>query len=355
MLHVQGQHLVNAAGDVVRLRGFTLTALYWEPTQVVTELYPTDEPYRVMREVGANVVRLTFHARLIEREPFLEETAGLEWLDQQLDFAQANGLYVILCLILPPGADWMDDRPEPDYSLWSDLSKQERFRWIWRTLLTRYKGTTRGKAIAAFDLFNAPATIDGNGETYRQLLQSTVNELYALDSNRIFVIAPCYGTNGMKHEDLLRDWFLLDNPNVIYDLHFYDPFSYTHQYAEWVGVHEEGGVYPDCSLLEPTLEGYMPRCQSYLAKQLEPLLQLRMMHEVPIFISEFGLIHHCFEDGRGGLAYVNDVITLLNEAGIGFTYWDFQSTVMGLFRSDARLSLMQSDQQRDLALTLFKT
>lgn len=81
MLHVQGQHLVNTTGDVVRLRGFTLTALYWEPTQVVTELYPTDEPYRVMREVGANVVRLTFHARLIEREPFVEETAGLEWLD----------------------------------------------------------------------------------------------------------------------------------------------------------------------------------------------------------------------------------------------------------------------------------
>lgn len=353
MLHVQGRQLVSAAGDAVRLRGFTLTALYWEPLDVVTSLYPTDEPYRNMREVGANVVRLTFHHRLIEREPMTEEGEGLAWLDRQLDFARANGLCVILCLILPPGGDWMDERPELDYSLWTDSFKQERFRWIWRTLLERYKGTARGESIAAFDLFNAPATTDGTGKAYRQLLRSTVGELHALDPDRLFIVAPCYGTDGMRHDERIEEWILLDCPNVVYDLQFYDPFLYTHQYADWVGVREEGGIYPDRSILEWTPEGELPRDQTYLARRLEPILHLQATHDVPVLISEFGLIHHCFEQGRGGLTYVEDVIALLDQAEIGFTYWDFQSTVMGLFRSDARSTLVPTDEQSHLASTLF--
>jgi endoglucanase len=40
------------------------------------------------------------------------------------------------------------------------------------------------------------------------------------------------------------NFFVLDDPNVVYTFHFYEPFDYTHQLASWA-KQGEGGRYPD--------------------------------------------------------------------------------------------------------------
>ena len=46
--------------------------------------------------------------------------------------------------------------------------------------------------------------------------------------------------------DADMNFFLLDDPNVVYTFHFYEPFDYTHQLASWA-KQGEGGRYPDPS------------------------------------------------------------------------------------------------------------
>lgn len=356
MLHVNGRHIVDEDNNQVHFRGSTLTALYWENPEVVTSLYPTDDIYRSMSEMGANTVRLTVHYRLFEDDaaPFQYKQDGLVWLDRQIQFAASHGLYVILCLILPPGGDWMDEKPELDFSLWEDATKQERFIRLWEMLTKRYRGTNLGEAIAAFDLFNAPATNDGSGQAYRALAVRTVERLRRIDADRLFIIGKLYGTNGINHDKELETFIQLDAPNLIYDAHFYAPFLYTHQYADWVGVHGEGGRYPDSDMAEYAVDGTeYPRDITYLASRLEHLIRFREQHDVPILVSEFGLIHHCFENERGGLAYVRDVVQLLRQHEIGYTYWDFQSPAMGVYLSDAREPMRAKREQPGLASLLF--
>lgn len=356
MLHVNGRHIVDAENNQVHFRGFTLTALYWEAPEVVTSLYPTDAIYRRMFEMGANTVRLTIHYRLLEDEVtcFQYKQEGLAWLDRQIQFAASQRLYVILCLILPPGGDWMDEKPELDFSLWEDAAKQERFICLWEMLTERYRATELGRAVAAFDLFNAPATNDGSGQAYRMLAERTVERLQKIDADRLFILGKLYGTNGINHDNELETFIHLDAPNLIYDAHFYAPFRYTHQYANWVGVHGEGGRYPDSDVTEYAVDGTAyPRDITYLASRLAHLIRFREQHDVPILVSEFGLIHHCFESGRGGLEYVRDVVQLLHQHGIGYTYWDFQSSVMGVYVSDAREPTRDEEEQPGLASCLF--
>lgn len=131
------------------------------------------------------------------------------------------------------------------------------------------------------------------------------------------------------------------------------PFKYTHQYAEWIGMHDEGGKYPDFLVKEKINDKEFIRDETYLIERMQPLLELRNTYNVPVFVSEFGLIHHCFEQGRGGLQYVQDVVAFLEQEMIGFTYWDFQSTVMGAFQSDARSPLTRDVEQPGLIKRLF--
>jgi endoglucanase len=58
---------------------------------------------------------------------------------------------------------------------------------------------------------------------------------------------------------------------------------------------------------------------------------------VPLFWGEFGAIKNAFEDERGGLRWVNDMLDLLLERQLSFTYHDYHEDSMGIFIGDKGL------------------
>jgi endoglucanase len=55
-------------------------------------------------------------------------------------------------------------------------------------------------------------------------------------------------------------------------------------------------------------------------------------HGVPLFLGEFSVHNPCFENGRGGLAWVEDMLDLAEEHGLSFTYHDYHEDSFGLYR-----------------------
>ncbi|HYU16828.1 MAG TPA: hypothetical protein VEL05_12170 [Candidatus Acidoferrum sp.] len=56
---------------------------------------------------------------------------------------------------------------------------------------------------------------------------------------------------------------------------------------------------------------------------------------VPLFLGELGLIHHCFELGRGGTNWVADMLDLLAARGLHFSYHAYHEPAFGIFQSAA--------------------
>ena len=77
--------------------------------------------------------------------------------------------------------------------------------------------------------------------------------------------------------------------------------------------------------------------KEYLRYELEKFIEFRETHNVPLYLGEFGLYQDCFTEGRGGLNWVRDMLELLDEYDLSYTYhtyheYPFECNVMGLSR-----------------------
>lgn len=86
------------------------------------------------------------------------------------------------------------------------------------------------------------------------------------------------------------------------------------------------------------------RTKQALAANLDKYVTWGKAHNVPLYLGEFGLMHFCFEGGRGGELWVRDMFSLLQERKLAATYHTYHEPAFGLFQSDAAVSLPSTSQ-----------
>jgi endoglucanase len=164
--HTEGTHLVDAAGNTVRLNGVTwygMDSSRWVPAGL--DFQPYTNIMDAVKLLGYNAIRLTFSNELVERNPVVSKgvqanpqfrgLTALEVLDAIVNYAQRIGLKIILDnhrsrAARPTGVNTLDE------AFWYTPQYPES-SWIrdWETLATRYLGND---AVIAFDLRNEPHT-----------------------------------------------------------------------------------------------------------------------------------------------------------------------------------------------------
>jgi endoglucanase len=58
---------------------------------------------------------------------------------------------------------------------------------------------------------------------------------------------------------------------------------------------------------------------------------------VPVYMGEFGAGFHCFENNKGGLQFVTDVIDITKAGSIHFTYHAYHESSFGIYYGDNNL------------------
>jgi endoglucanase len=94
------------------------------------------------------------------------------------------------------------------------------------------------------------------------------------------------------------------------------------------------------------------RDKNYLKNEISYFLQWGIDNNVPMYVGEFGLYNECFKDNKGGLNWVKDVIEILKNANINFTYHDYHETGFGIYKGDERLP--DPDYANNELIVLFK-
>jgi hypothetical protein len=275
--------------------------------------------------MGFDHVRFTVEpAPLVDAaSPGRLRPAHLRRLDAALDTLLAGGLAVIV-----------DIHPTDEFKL--ALQADERavaaFEGFWRSLARHL--SRRDPERLFLEILNEPLLEDARRWTS---IQTRLATAIRVGAPRHTIIAT--GPRWSSVDELLRIEPLAD-PNVIYNFHFYEPHTFTHQGATWGAdywPHLKNLPYPSSpeavSALLAEVENPAAReaLRDYgvqrwdagrVGLEIARADVWARRHGVPLTCNEFG-VYRAFTPPGARVRWIEDVRRALESRGIGWTMWDY--------------------------------
>jgi aryl-phospho-beta-D-glucosidase BglC (GH1 family) len=292
------------------------------------ETWTTDADIGLIKSMGFDHVRLSVNPAPMMRHNQADNLPAdyLGYLDAAVKMVLDHGLAVII-----------DMHPESDFKarLVQHDEDVEQFSDYWRAIARHYSSYDPEKVF--FEVLNEPEFRD----RYRWSgVQATLAAAIREGAPQHTIIAA--GGNWSDIGDLLALTPLPDN-NVIYNFHFYDPHTFTHQGATW-GVNywhfESKLAYPSS----------MESAQKVAAAEPDPVNRLNVLRygldhwgvdriaveigqaaewarhwNVPLTCNEFGVYRKASEP-QDRARWLHDVTSTLERDGIGWTMWDYSGS-----------------------------
>jgi aryl-phospho-beta-D-glucosidase BglC (GH1 family) len=289
------------------------------------DTWTTASDIALIKSMGFDHVRLSVNPQPMMRHNLADQIPPeyLGYLDSAVKMILAHGLAVII-----------DMHPDSDFK--AKLVQQddfvEQFSDFWRAIARHY--SSYDPEMVYFEVLNEPEFHD----RYRWAgVQAKLATAIREGAAQHTIIAA--GANWSDVEDLLALTPLSD-PNVIYNFHFYDPHTFTHQGATW-GVnywHFESKLsYP----------ANMETAEKVAAAEPDPVNRLAVLRygldhwdafrigveigeaakwakrwNVPLTCNEFG-VYRKDSEPQDRARWLHDVRTTFERDGIGWNMWDF--------------------------------
>jgi endoglucanase len=238
---VQGSKILDADGKAIRLEGIAFGNEVWSDNELPFT-HHSEVDYTRVKDMGMNMVRFYLNYKTFENDaaPYQYKQSGWDWIDQNIQWAQNNDILLLLNIHVPQGG--FQSLGNSD-ALWEQTEIQNRLAALWKAIAQRYKDETQ---IIGFGLVNEPVPTSDIVQ-WQQLAQRLTDEIRQADTNHIIFIEKAIYVKG-KPETTDYNFPKINDNNVVYEFHFYNPFEYTHQLFSWTNL-GEGGKYPDESVV----------------------------------------------------------------------------------------------------------
>ncbi|HEX9059554.1 MAG TPA: cellulase family glycosylhydrolase, partial [Clostridia bacterium] len=194
-----------------------------------------------VKEMNMNAIRFYLNYALFEDNlsPYTYKQSGWDWLDQNISWARKNGIYIILNMHVPQGGYQSNGN---GMALWDDIENQSRLVSLWQAIAERYKDEP---VIAGYDILNEPICSESMDQ-WKGLANRIVKSIRTVDVNHMIIVERMNGIKGDWTTYGNQNFFLVDDPDIMYTFHFYSPIEYTHQFTSWTSYKDQdGGKYPD--------------------------------------------------------------------------------------------------------------
>ena len=317
------------------------------------QTFTTGQDIALIQAMGFDHVRLSVnpqpmftrgHADVIPAE-------YLSYVDAAVRTILDRGLAVII-----------DIHPEGDFKakLAADDEFVEQFADFWRALAKHYSNLN--PETVYFEILNEPEMRD----RYRWSgVQTKLAKAIREGAPQHTIIAA--GARWSDDDDLL---FLepLQDSNIIYNFHFYEPHVFTHQGATW-GVnfwHSVGSLpYPSDRESAEKIAARVPDevNRLYVVRyglehwdavriraEIDQVAAWAKRRNVPVTCNEFG-VYRKFAEPQDREAWITDVRTALERHGMGWTMWDYSGS-FGVVTKDSGRAVPDAVTLRALGLKL---
>jgi hypothetical protein len=289
---------------------------------------------------GMDHVRLPFDYPVLESDdtPGIYHEDGFSYIDRCFEWCQKHGLGVILDLHHAPGYTCINTlRPETQHLnvLFDQENAQHRFIALWEEIVRRYH---RSGLPVIFELLNEVVLPDSG--PWNRLAGKTVSAIRRIAPECKIMI----GGNHYNAASELKNITLLDDPNVSYTFHFYEPLLFTHQKAPWTQVTREYNQtleYPGAYVGLKEFLDQAPQYQkeygwqvdrnldrSLMIEFLQPALDFADQTKRDLYCGEFGVISGAPAASRR--RWHADLVDILRQHNIGRGLWSYKVMDFGL-------------------------
>ncbi len=287
------------------------------PTEAVKEDLFTKQDFENAKALGCDVIRLPIHF-----ERFCMEENGYQipekiWriLDNVVAWVGDLQLYLIFDFHNNCAADTrtQDDIDKILFPVWTQLA-------------TRYMNAT---PYLVYELMNEPHGIAI--ELWNEIVEKLFHHVRSIDKQHYIIVggADWNSTAAMKTLPDFKD------DKVIYNFHYYDPHTFTHQGASWCHMERVIGIpFPyDPERMPPLPENPTQtelNCFTNYPKNgvlqavtdcFDQYVAFSEERNAPVFCGEFGCFMTVPQEER--VNWYRIVTSLLAERGIARTSWDY--------------------------------
>ncbi|MEB3286199.1 MAG: glycoside hydrolase family 5 protein [Vampirovibrionales bacterium] len=294
----------------------------------------TNEELRNLKEIGFTHIRLPITPYILvgNWESRQINPQGIELLDQAIQRILDHKLAVVV--------EMAPDEPSPlAKNLATSDQAVENFAWLWDLLSKRYAKLDTERVF--FEVLNEP-----HFDAYLKPEQAKSRWDYVVGK-----IVPVIRKNAPDNTIIVTgyDWSyassmkkvkLLDDQNIVYTFHYYDPMVFTHQGTSWIQVPDVGKLknmpYPptaeNCAAFKQGMVTKTPDfvdryCESFkpdaITKQMDSIGDWAQKNNLKVYMGEFG-VHKNPSLPQARAAYIEDVRQAAEKNGIAWSMWDYK-------------------------------
>ncbi len=291
----------------------------------------------LIAEQGFNHIRIPIRWEPTQRTsaspPYTVNTVFLNRIKQVVDSALNNGLHAVINM---HHHDELFENPD---------AQKERFLAQWKQISLFFKDYPDS---LVFEILNEPHG-NMNAEKWNRFMADALDTIRIDNPDRIVMVTPPEwgGLGGLPTLQLP------DDENIILTVHYYNPFQFTHQGAEWVDGADAwlGTEWNDSETERMVVE-----------QEFAPLVAFEKDYNVPIHIGEFGAYNKADMFYRKKwTTYISRYLETLNwswaywEFSAGFGIYNPNSKVLNQDLVDALLHNEMPEPARYVGTTIYKS
>lgn len=313
---------------------FTTWLEFRKAEDVIEEMF-TKKDFENVKKLGCDVVRLPIHFEqfCLEESDYIIPDKILRILDNVIKWSADLSMYIIL--------DFHNNTAAGSYT---PVDVEKILNPVWTQIASRYKDASE---YVIYELMNEPHDIEVS--VWNEIIARLFKLVRSIDPNH-YIVAGGADWNSFKAMKTLPDF---KDDKVIYNFHFYDPHTFTHQGAGWCHMERVINIpFPYDEKRMPPLpenpteeekdkfarypkEGTIEAVESFFDQYVDFSLE----RNAPVYCGEFG----CFNFKADPVERVHwyEIVTkLLSERGISRTSWDYYGG-FGIFKMNPDMFRMR--------------
>ena len=284
-------------------KGINMGNMFEAPTETEWGNPFRDDYFKRIADLGFNHVRIPIRwdtpARCLQSSPYTIAATFLERIKYVIDKALAEKLYVII------------NMHHHDAIFQDPDGQKAKFIAQWSQIATYFKGYDHR---LLFEVMNEPNT-NLVANKWNTFFKDALTEIRKTNPTRgvLMGIAPWGGLGGVP------DIVFPDDNYTILTVHYYEPFTFTHQGAEWVTGADAwlGTKWDNTNLEREEIVGSFAFIKSFAAAKNKP-----------IHVGEFGAYSKGDIDSR--VKWSNFLARWFETQGFSWAYWEW-SAGFGIF------------------------
>ncbi|MBK7980995.1 MAG: glycoside hydrolase family 5 protein [Ignavibacteriae bacterium] len=297
-------------------RGISLGNALEAPSEGEWGLKILPEYFKIIKDAGFTSVRIPIRwsSHVSDKISFKIKNEFFARIDDVINQALENNLIVIINI-------------HHFNELYKNPFKYEKgFYLLWEQIGGRYKNYSQN---LLFEVLNEPHYFL-TPRIWNGLLKNVIPIIRNKNRDRVLLVGPAKWNN----IEGFRKFIIPDNvDNIIVTFHYYKPFVFTHQEAEWVKFSKffRGKLWDasDKEILK-------------IEKHFSKIKKWGIENNFPINLGEFGAYHKA--DMKSRIKWNQTIVNTAKKNNFSYIYWEFGAGfgVFDIVKNEWKLDLLKS-------------